>query len=313
MSGILVDVVTVWYNRGYRVAESIGSIIQQDLKGYRVFAVDDGSTDDTGQRLEEMVEPARKNGVELIVWSKENEGFTRSLKRCIEERTSAPFIGLHGAGDISYPQRLSTLLELLQKDERYVAAGCGVRVLDDRGQERSRRIVDEFPQRNLVNGVFPKPATHECAVIRRTAYDVIGGYREFFKYAQDSDFWIRLSRIGPIVNTPTILFEKVGIPESVSADWRKSLLQRKYSTLALQAGKAVDQGRPDPIPNIAANGETNWERAVDPRLLLKRFRFGRRIAATLRDGRIAAAAGLSAEAFKAAVRSIEWTITRREY
>ncbi len=303
----IIDVVTVWYNRAYRVAESIGSIIAQDLTGYRVFAVDDGSTDDTLERLREMVAPARERGVELVVWAKENEGFTRSLKRCIEERTTAPYIGLHGSGDISYPSRLSTLLALLETDAGNAAAGCGVRVVTPDGNTLSTRTFDGIAPRDLVHGKVPKPATHECAVIRRSAYESIGGYREFFRYAQDSDLWVRLSRVGTIVNTPEILFEKVAIAESVSADWRKSLAQRKYSTLALQAGIAVDRGQVDPIPELAAISDgTNWQRAVDPRQLLARFRFWKRIGGAIRDGRWREAVGLLQELIAAYFAAVVW-------
>lgn len=326
-----VDVVTVWYNRGYRVEASIGSIITQDLARYRVFAVDDGSTDDTVSRLRAMVGPARERGVELIVWAKENEGFTRSLKRCIEEKTTAPLIGLHGAGDISHPRRLSTLVDLLAKSERYAAAGCGVQITSPEGTPIGLRTLDGAAPRDLQNGRVPKPATHECAIIRRSAYDAIGGYREFFRYAQDSDLWIRLSRVGEIVNTPEILFDKVAIQESVSADWRRSLLQRKYSTLALQAGIAVDNGEADPIPTIAAGRATrvdtarstgdnagpnrreadrSWERAVDPRILLSRFHFWKRIGASIRDGRLNDAAGLTKEVLTEYGRAFLWYVRR---
>lgn len=314
----IIDVVTVWYNRGYRVVESIGSIIEQDMSGFRVFAVNDGSTDDTAEQLAAMIPVARRHGVELVVWNKENEGFTRSLKRCIEERTTAPFIGLHGAGDISYPTRLSTLLALIQRDDSYAAAGCGVRTVGRDGAFRGNRQYDGVAQRDLIRGTIPKPATHECSIIRRSSYDAIDGYREFFQYAQDSDLWIRLSRIGRIVNTPEILFDKIEIAESVSADWRRSLTQRKYSTLAIQAGIAVDRGDDDPIVRLTearrSSGSRNdnaWERAVDPRLLLQRFRFGKRIGAAVRDGHIDIAAGITAHLVGTWLRAIAWRLSGR--
>lgn len=295
--------VTVWYNRGYRVADSIGSIINQDIERYRVLAVDDGSTDDTRERLETMVAPARDRGVELVVWAKENEGFTRSLKRCIEEWTTAPYIGLHGAGDISLPSRLSTLVALLEADRRHVAAGCGVRVVDPDGTTLFTKTLDGVAPRDLASGTVPKPATHECAVIRRSAYDAIGGYREFFQYAQDSDLWVRISRVGPVLNTPEILFEKVRIPESVSADWQKSLLQRKYSTLAIQCGIAFDAGDGDFIDDLDTS---DWQQLVNPYYLLGRFRFWRRIGSAILRRRGREALGLLLEYVRTVVRLVIW-------
>lgn len=284
--------------------------------GYRVFAVDDGSTDDTAEHLRRMIEPARQRGVELVVWSKNNEGFTRSLKRCIEEKTTAPFIGLHGSGDVSYPARLSTLLELIQQNEHTVAAGCGVRVVTPKGETITTRTYEGIAVRDLPNGTIPRPATHECTLIRRSAYEAIGGYREFFYFAQDSDLWIRLSRLGTVVNTGTVLFDKVEIPQSISADWKKSLIQRKYSTLALQAGLAVDRGERDPIEEIVTSadpGETEppsrrWQRCVDPRLLLSRFSFRRRIARAVFRFRFGAALGLARELVVTRVRAIIWSL-----
>lgn len=287
-----IEVVTVWYNRAYRVQESIGSILSQEMEGYRVIAVDDGSTDDTAARLKEMESVAAAAGVELLLWSKENQGFTRSLKRAIEEKSSAPYIALHGSGDISLPKRLSTLLAILEKNPSYAAAGCGVRVTGPGGDTLAVRQKEGVAERDLERGVIPKPCTHECTLIRRSAYEQIGGYRGFFRFAQDSDLWIRLSRVGEIVNTPEVLFEKVLIPESVSANWRKGVLQKKYSTLAIQNGLAVDRGEGDFIERIDHH---EWQRAVDPVLFARRFHFGRRIYKAAKRGALGEAFGLSWE------------------
>ena len=228
-----VDVFTVWHNRSRYVNESLMSIIRQTFDDYRIIAVDDGSSDGTYDALCELIPVAARHDVELVVIRQNNQGFTKSLVGAISQYTDSNYIALHGAGDISLPERLEKQFHLHQLYDSSVV-GAWVDVISVNGSVLTSRRNRFIQNRNINRFVIPRPGTHGAAMIDRNIYDRVGGYRAFFEYAQDSDLWIRASRESPFRNVQEVLYLKKRFEGCVGEDRDKSKLQRTYATFAIQ-------------------------------------------------------------------------------
>lgn len=228
-----IDVFTIWHNRAPAVFSSLHSLLDQTLSDFRLIAVDDGSTDATFSRLKEMQSVATGRGVEMEVVKKINTGFTPSLVWAIETYSDSEFIAIHGAGDISLPRRLK---EQLSEASRWDAAlvGCWVEVVNQEGVVVGTRTVPGEISHDLRKNRIGRPGTHGAAFMRRDAYVASGGYRSEFKYAQDADLWIRIADRGKMVNVQEVLYQKIRFGNSVSASQYKKILQRMYSSTAIQ-------------------------------------------------------------------------------
>lgn len=247
-----VVVITVWYNRAEHVKKSIGSLLNQTADDYTVFAVDDGSTDDTGELLEEMLTEAQSHNVPMRVWRKPNEGFVSSIKQAIEQKTNNEIIALHGAGDISKPNRIQTQLKLLESDESVIATGVGVEKINSDGDSIGKKIPPERPHADPFTGIVPRLGTHGASMYYRDSYRKAGGYREHFVYAQDTDLLLRLRDCGLFLNTDDILYSKLVSEKTVSSnsDWKQNLEQIIYSAAALESARCRKKGEIDPITSI---------------------------------------------------------------
>jgi len=248
-----LEVVTVWYNRAEYVKESIGSLFKQTLDNFSILAVDDGSTDETGKLLKKMLEIADQKGIPMRVWRKQNEGFTISLKRAIEEKVTSKIIAIHDAGDISEPERLKTQIELLESDEKVVMAGANFERIGPKGEYLGKGCPTPVrPKANLKKGIIPRPGTHGAAMYYRDAYIKAGGYREAFIYAQDTDLWLRLINVGDFLNSEKVLYKKLETNKTIGSksSWKKSVNQMICSAAAIQSARARESGRPDPINSI---------------------------------------------------------------
>lgn len=175
----LVTMITVFYNRGYCVSSSVQSMIDQDYKNLELILVDDGSTDNTLLELRKF----ESDGVKVI--THDNIGFTKSIKRAIEEISLGELIAIHGSGDISVNSRINEQVLCFKSDETLALFGCqSVNV-----QESSNAIIDiqDFPRTKVSASDFvhAPPFTHGCAMFKKDISVQVGGYNERFTYCQD--------------------------------------------------------------------------------------------------------------------------------
>lgn len=96
-----VSVVCAWYNRVDYISDTIDSLLAQDYPNFDITIVNDGSPDPLVREVLDNYTNPR-----LRVIHQENTGFTRAIRRAIDE-SDRTYIAIQGAGDISLPGRLT--------------------------------------------------------------------------------------------------------------------------------------------------------------------------------------------------------------
>lgn len=229
----LVSIITGYYNREHLVDESLQSLIDQTYSNIEIIIFDDCSTDNTYKKLCRFKIDKRVK----VIHHENNVGFTKGLINAIKE-SNGEFIAIHGSGDISKPDRIKRQINLILSNDKLSVVGCeDEKVLSDgRVFETSRWPAKNFYKSMINKGKRPVNGAH--ALIRKSYYDEVGGYREFFKYAQDSDLFSRLSLISEYDIVPEVLYsQKRQIKGSVSGDPIKRLKQIHYMVFATECAK----------------------------------------------------------------------------
>jgi glycosyltransferase involved in cell wall biosynthesis len=236
-----VSVISVFHNRAQGVAATVESLIKQDHAELEIVLVDDGSTDGTLAALRRVEDPR------VRLETHENMGFVRALKRAVAS-TSAPYVALLGAGDACRPDRVSRQAAVLDDKPNVGAVGCGTENLDARtGALISRKITQlAEPVSRMV--LTRNPFHHGEIMFRRSLYDAVGGYRDFFVFAQDRDLVCRFSQCADFHVIEDILYTRYArMAGSVSVSPEKLLLQRRLSDFAVYCHAQRLEGRPDPL------------------------------------------------------------------
>lgn len=247
-----VSVVSAFYNRGDRVAESVGSVLAQTYPNLEVVIVDDGSSDDTLAQLRALDDPR------LTIISRENRGFVASINEAIRASTGE-IVAIHGSGDLSLPGRIAGQARVLIDDPAIGVVGCWVE--NDETGASGTRIFKAPSRLPFYETLFERNLfTHGEAMFRRSLYDRVGGYRPFFHFAQDRDLWLRMSRHTGYAIVPEILYRRFKPPGGVSADPEKLLLQTYLSDFAVQCARAVDRGEADPVDRYGHMAPFLYER-----------------------------------------------------
>src|SRR5215467_1447738 len=114
-----VSVVMSVYNGASHLVATLDSILSQEGVEFEFIVVNDGSTDNSGQILDEYAQRDSR----LRVIQQDNTGLTRALIRgCDAAR--GEFIARQDAGDISLPGRLKSQVIVLRDQEDCIFVSC---------------------------------------------------------------------------------------------------------------------------------------------------------------------------------------------
>lgn len=261
-----LSVVSIFHNRAAEVDVSVQSLLDQSHPNYTVLLWDDGSTDGTLAKLQAFAGPKVK------VTTAPNQGFTAAISTAIG-LTDTDYVAIHGAGDVSLPDRLLLQARYLDEHPAIGFVGCRVeRTASDRPVFRPRQF--KIGQRIQDQLLVANPFTHGEVMFRRSLYDQVGGYRPAFRLAQDLDLWLRFSERAEAGLLDELLYVQRPSPGSVGLDPGRLVQQAQYSELARQCLEERRRGQSD---SVARLGDEAYDiRARSPRLASRLFGRGLR-------------------------------------
>jgi len=184
----LVTIAVPSLNQGRFLEQALESIARQDVP-VEVFVADAGSSDDSIAILERWSD-------RLAGWrSHADAGQASAINECIA-KGSAPYVGWLNSDDLMLPGMLRRLADALEAHPQWPAAYGRVSNVDERSGRRWPVWVEQFSERRMaLRCVVSQPGS----LIRRVAWDAIGGVDESLHMVMDYDLWWRLAeRFGPL-------------------------------------------------------------------------------------------------------------------
>lgn len=181
----LVTIVVPSFNQGRFLEQALESIANQTVRS-EVFVMDGGSTDGS-------VEIIQKWAPKLAGWrSHKDDGQAAAINEGIGLGT-APFVCWLNSDDLLLVGGLDRLVAQMERHKQWPAAYGKAFHLDDATGRRTPAWVEPFSERRLaVRCTITQPAS----LIRRSAWEAVGGLDPKLKMALDYDLWWRLYRHG---------------------------------------------------------------------------------------------------------------------
>lgn len=244
----LVDVILPVRNYARYLAQSVSSVLDQSERRLRLIAIDYGSSDETPGMLAGFAARDPRVDVRRI----DTASLVDALNAGLAAAT-APFIARQDADDISFPDRFQRQLAAFATDSRIVAVSGSCFHIDAGGERTGSRFAPCDPEAadcRAVPAVEPY-LLQPFLMVRRSAFEAVAGYRcGFVTFAEDSDLYWRLSRIGRFMN----LAEPLGLMRlhagSITSRsiWSGRVLAI-FSQLAALSHKRVCSGEGDLEPD----------------------------------------------------------------
>jgi glycosyltransferase involved in cell wall biosynthesis len=183
-----ITVAVPSYNQGRYLDDCLRSIFAQDVP-LEVFVCDGGSTD-------ESVEVIERWAPKLSGWrSHRDGGQAESINEGVS-RGSAPYVCWLNSDDWFEPGALAKLLaELEAHPDAPFAYGRAWNHIEATGARKPVVMVRDWSERAMANFcIVPQPST----LIRRDAWEAVGGVDGAMHMAMDYDLWWKLyRRFGP--------------------------------------------------------------------------------------------------------------------
>jgi glycosyltransferase involved in cell wall biosynthesis len=184
----LVTVAVPSFNQGAYLDQALHSIFAQDL-ALEVMLADGGSTDGTPAVIARWKH-------RLTWWRSGPDGGQAQAVNEALARGSAPFVCWLNSDDLFVPGGLALLVDALRRAREAPAAYGRCWILRPDGTRLLRYRTEPFSPSRLARRCFiAQPAT----LIRRAAWEGVGGLDPELQMAMDYDLWWRLfRRDGPL-------------------------------------------------------------------------------------------------------------------
>ncbi|WP_437296557.1 glycosyltransferase family 2 protein [Sorangium sp. So ce426] len=201
----LVSVVIPTYNYGHFVVDAVESVLAQTYERHEIIVVDDGSSDDTPERLA----PYRDR---IRYVRQQNQGVSAARNLGIG-LASGEWVALLDADDVWHPQKLALQIRVSKAHPDLSVIG---------GAGSSGALPPDLPEKpevdrlSVVDFLTWTPLAQSSVMVRRRCFDQVGGFDVKIRYAEDREMWIRLAAAFATARVKEPLYYYRAHPEQVS-------------------------------------------------------------------------------------------------
>jgi len=242
------------YNHADLLEETIESVLGQAMEEFEFIIVDDGSSD---THVPDILHRYHHADNRIRVISRPNTGLTLALREGCA-LAAGRYIARIDAGDVMLPGRLAQQTAVLDEFDDCVLVVSRVEFCGPNWEPlwticgkpelaKPATVVSAVLSRGLDADV----PHHGSVMFRRSAYELMGGYRQQFYYGQDWDLWYRLAEFGKFLAIPEVLYRARYSPQAISMT--QSHRQKAIAEYSLAAHQARKAGRDEsPVLEKAA-------------------------------------------------------------
>jgi glycosyltransferase involved in cell wall biosynthesis len=186
----LVTIVVPSYNADATVLETVESLLKQTYINLEIIVIDDGSKDQTGTVLKNIVS---KNASRLRYVKQDNAGQAAALNNGWSQANGS-YLGYLSADDVLYPDAIDQLVGFLESHPSTWVVYPDYDLIDADSKVIRKVTAPDFKAVDLVEKSICQPGPG--ALFRKEAFVRTSGWDQKLRLTPDFDFWLRVSRHG---------------------------------------------------------------------------------------------------------------------
>ena len=179
---VIISVIIPCFNNQQTIDETIQSVLQQSLTNWELIIVDDGSTDESVNLINSIIEVNNSKNIKLIC--QENSGPSKSRNKGAAIANGKYLLFLD-ADDLIHSSYLEKAVKLLEENSQLHLVYSNAEFFE---AKKGAWKLPAFSKKGLLleNSIFMS------AVIRTEDFRIIGGIDETLNYIEDWELWLRL-------------------------------------------------------------------------------------------------------------------------
>jgi len=185
----LVSVVIPMYNSSLTIENTLKSVANQTYLNFEVIVVDDGSKDDSSNKVEQFSAAHPEIKLRLI---KKTNGGVSTARNAGMKASSGDYIALLDSDDEWLPEKLKIQMSVFEEQPNIDFLGS------TRNNEHFKRFFfkkfDYFTSISSRLLLYKTFLTTPTTVFKRKILDTVGYFDETQKFAEEGNYWIRVCK-----------------------------------------------------------------------------------------------------------------------
>ena len=250
-----VSVVMPVHNAARHLDEAVSSILQQTYHEFEFVIYDDGSTDESRDRLRNW--STRDERIRLYEGPR-NLGPVGS-SNAVVDHASGTVIARMDADDVCHPDRLARELALLHAHPDVGLIGTLCNIIDDRGSKLRGPELWRVTRQSCF-----APFPHGSMMFRRALFEEVGGYRPECVFWEDQDLVLRMAAKSSILVIPDALYSHRQSASSTRITSDRAGVERAVDLMYRSMRRMHDHREYDEI----LHHNTGDSQKLDPRVFI---------------------------------------------
>lgn len=185
----MISVIIPMYNSSKTILQSITSVLNQNYEGkMEIIVINDGSTDDSLKVVNNYILDNKLSNVKII--NQENGGVPKARNAGLRI-AKGEWIALLDSDDSWLPEKIGKQMKVLSENPHIDFLGCNRNNEEIKILGRKKNSLSKINFKDLLIKMYPQTST---AIFNRNIITDIGFYDETLRYAEDGDYWIRISK-----------------------------------------------------------------------------------------------------------------------
>lgn len=207
-----ITVICIAYNHEIWIEQTLESVLLQDYYAKELIVVDNGSTDETAEKIQNWINNSSGQLSVQAFFNKETKPYCQLFNEILANVQSNYLVDLSG-DDVLYPDHLSYSIRELRRYPQAAFVFSDAYILDEQGEVNTfykRNVAGELDEEIELSNIYETLIQRSfiCSptvVFNTSILRKEGGYDESLYY-EDFDIQIRLAR-----NYPVVFSDHIGV------------------------------------------------------------------------------------------------------